>query len=244
MKLRTFFNYFGGKWRMARHYPDPRHDTIIEPFAGAAGYSLHWPERRVILCDADEHISGLWRYLIRVSESEIRSLPDVPAGTTTDDMRGCCQEARWLAGFWLNQGAAAPMKSPSAWARSGIRQNRFWCAVVRERIAAQLQFIRHWDVLDDYRHAPDVVATWFIDPPYQVAGIHYRKGAKTINYEALGAWCRERRGQVMVCENAGADWLPFVPIVNGRGATGARRSGRTDEVVWHPEAQEQRRLFA
>jgi len=33
------FSYFGSKARIGNKYPKPIYDTIIEPFAGAAGYS-------------------------------------------------------------------------------------------------------------------------------------------------------------------------------------------------------------
>jgi hypothetical protein len=33
-RLRPFFSFYGGKWRIARHYPTPKYDIIIEPFAG------------------------------------------------------------------------------------------------------------------------------------------------------------------------------------------------------------------
>ena len=45
-----------------------------------------------------------------------------------------------------------------------------------------------------------------------------------VDHKALGAWCLQRRGQLLVCENAGATWLPFSPFallkagVNGRGS--------------------------
>jgi len=42
--LRPFWRYYGGKWRAAPSYPSPRCETIIEPFAGAAGYSLRYPD--------------------------------------------------------------------------------------------------------------------------------------------------------------------------------------------------------
>lgn len=44
-KLKPFFTYFGGKYRIAPRYPKPQYNTIIEPFAGSAGYSLRYPER-------------------------------------------------------------------------------------------------------------------------------------------------------------------------------------------------------
>ena len=63
--LRPFWCYFGGKWRAAPHYPAPIHSTIVEPFAGAAGYSTRYPDRQVVLIDKDPVIVGLWRYLTR-----------------------------------------------------------------------------------------------------------------------------------------------------------------------------------
>src|SRR5689334_5925034 len=75
--LKPFWRYYGGKWRAAPRYPTPLHDTIVEPFAGAAGYSLRYPDRRVILVDAYPVIAGMWRYLIRVSADEIRRIPEV-----------------------------------------------------------------------------------------------------------------------------------------------------------------------
>lgn len=53
-------------------------------------------------------------------------------------------------------------------------------------------------------------ATWFIDPPYRGRpGSHYRYGSKLIDYTNLAAWCQMLPGQVIVCEQHGADWLPF-----------------------------------
>ena len=62
----------GGKWRSAPRYPQPRYQTIIEPFAGSAGYSLRYVDRDVILIDKDEIIAGTWHYLVNVREDEIR----------------------------------------------------------------------------------------------------------------------------------------------------------------------------
>jgi hypothetical protein len=64
----------------------------VEPFAGAAGYSTRYPDRNVILVDRDPVITGVWRYLIQVSEREILSLPDVHAGEDVCDL-GLPQEA-------------------------------------------------------------------------------------------------------------------------------------------------------
>ncbi len=60
--LRPFFGYYGGKWRDAiKHYPEPQHDTIVEPFAGSAGYSLRYANRKVILCEIDPVLASVWQ---------------------------------------------------------------------------------------------------------------------------------------------------------------------------------------
>lgn len=41
---RSVLNYFGSKVSVAHKYPPPKHDIIIEPFAGGAGYSLCYDE--------------------------------------------------------------------------------------------------------------------------------------------------------------------------------------------------------
>lgn len=229
--LRPFFGYYGGKWRDAlKHFPAPVHDTIVEPFAGSAGYSLRYPDRRVILCEIDPVLVGVWSYLVAVSPQEILAIPDVPPDGTVDDL-GLGQEAAWLVGFWMNRAAAGPRKSPSSWMRSGIRPGSFWGERVRRTIAGQVEHIRHWQVHHgSYETCPTPTdATWFIDPPYQLAGQHYRYGAADIDYGHLGAWCRSRPGQVIVCENEGADWLPFQLV--GEVKT-TRRTARSREAVW------------
>ena len=230
-ELRPFFGLYGGKWRDApKYYPPPRHDTVIEPFAGSAGYSLRYFDRRVILCEIDEVIAGLWSYLIKVSPAEILRIPDMPAGGTVDDLR-ICQEARWLVGFWLNRGTVAPRRTPSAWMRQGIRPGCFWGDRVRQTVASQVDAIRHWKVHQcSYQDCPyEGAATWFVDPPYKVAGRHYRYGSALLDYEALASWCKSRNGQALVCENEGADWLPFSPLKDVKTSRPGRRS---IEVLW------------
>jgi hypothetical protein len=239
MTMRPFWQYYGGKWAAAMRYSAPRYPAIVEPFAGAAGYSTRYAGADVTLIDADPTIAGLWRYLIAVSPEEILSLPDLEAGQSTDDMN-VCQEARWLIGFWLNAATSRPCKTPGAWMRAGPGNfptggnQLFWGPRVRARIAAQVPRIRHWRIIEgDYTDAPDMPATWFVDPPYQVAGKHYRHGSSRIDYEHLGQWCRQRQGHVMVCENEGASWLPFEPFARIRAAT--RATGAW--VLWqHPPA--------
>lgn len=237
MSLRPFFSYYGSKWRAAPRYPVPRFDTIIEPFAGSAGYSLRYPSRRVVLVDSDPVIARLWRWLIAAQPGEILALPDLEADQRVDDLR-ICQEARWLIGFWVAKGTTRPRPARSAWMRRGHRPEQYWGPAIRQRLAAQVAFIRHWQVIEgDYTGSPTVTATWFIDPPYQRAGVHYRHGSAGINYKALALWCRGRSGQTMVCEAIGADWLPFelwARIKANESKTGGKVSA---EALWqHPPA--------
>ena len=227
--IRPFFSFYGGKWRdTPKCYPPPLFDTIREPFAGSAGYSLRFPDRRVELSDVDPVIVGVWDYLIKASELELRVLPDVPIGGTVDELE-VCQEARWLIGFWLNKGASRPRKSPSSWMRSGVRPGSFWGPRVRDTIASQVRHIRHWKVREcSYDDLDDATSTWFIDPPYQRAGKHYVYGSRGIDYRALGEWCMSRKGQIVVCENDGATWLPFEPIA----CVKTSRANRSNEAIW------------
>lgn len=229
-QLRPFFGYYGGKWRDAlKHYPEPTYEKIVEPFAGSAGYSVRYYDRHITLCERDPIIAAVWRYLIKAPASEILKIPDVPLDGSVDDLR-TTEEARWLVGFWLNRGTASPRKRPSPWMRNKVRPGSFWGERVRNTIASQVDAIRHWKVIEGgYENAPEVSATWFIDPPYQHAGVHYRFGSEQLDYEALGTWCRSRPGQVIVCENEGANWLPFRALADVKTTRADRRS---KEAIW------------
>jgi len=230
--MRTFFTFYGGKWRAAPRYPAPDHETVIEPFAGSAGYSIRHHRRKVILVERDPVIAATWRYLLRVSESEILGLPDLLPGETVHDLE-LCEEATHLVGWWLNKGAEGPRRKPSAWMRGGTRPNSFWGEAIRNRIASQLQGIRHWQLIEgDYSSAPDIEATWFIDPPYEAAGKHYRFGSDLLDYAGLSDWCRSRCGQAMVCENVGAGWLPFTPFLEIKANGTSGRSKTSKEALW------------
>jgi hypothetical protein len=222
--LRPFLSFYGGKWRSAAKYPRPLHGVIIEPFAGSAGYAVRYPDRQVHLYDVDERIAGVWDYLIATPESEIRRLPLEVAHI--DDLT-VPEEAKHLIGFWLNSGAASPRKTPSSWMRAGKHATSFWGEVIRERIASQVPYIRHWTITHgSYEDIPDQPACWFVDPPYSTPAGHYYRH-NVVDFASLGAWAKDREGQVIVCEQEGADWLPFDPL----GSIKSTR-GRTGEVIW------------
>jgi len=226
--LRPFWRYYGGKWRAAPHYPPPAYAAIVEPFAGAAGYALRYPDRQVVLVEKYPTICEMWRFLIAVSPAEVRRIPEVE---NVDDLPAWVpQGARWLVGFAMNSACSTPRRTLSV-GRKNLRamncQFEGWTPALRERVASQVEYIRHWRVIEgDYTLAPDIEATWFVDPPYEKAGKHYAHSR--VDYPVLAEWCRMRRGQVMVCEADGAKWLPFRPFRSFKAM-----SGRTsEEVLW------------
>lgn len=192
----------------------------------------------MVLVEKSPRIAAIWRYLIGATPREILALPDVAEGQSTDELP-ICQAARDLIGHNIHAAVGRPPKFASTWGHD-------WGRARRARIAAQLARIKHWTVIEgDYSQAPDIEATWFIDPPYEpylVDGGRVLRlnqydtecNAKQIDFAALGAWCRSRRGQVMVCEGPGARWLPFKPF---REINGAHRE--STEVIWTNDAEAQ-----
>jgi site-specific DNA-adenine methylase len=228
-----FFSFYGCKYQACKHrlYPAPLYDTIVEPFAGGAGYATNNFQRNVILFDLDPKVYGVWHYLIHAKASEIRSLPDKIEHI--DDVRAP-QEALWLIGFWLGRGGSTPRSKPTPWMKSGnVGNGIYWGKHVRGMIAHQVQYIRHWKVYHaSYKLCPNRKATHYIDPPYQnPAGRNYT--FNKIDYEHLGDWCKRRHGQVIVCEGKDADWLPFRPLK--RLNSSVKKGGvakKSQEVVW------------
>jgi hypothetical protein len=208
--MKPLFPFYDSKWRDAKRYPKPHNGLVVEPFAGSAGYSTFYAPEKVLLFDADPIIVAVWDYLIRVSPPEIRALPDLYVGQHVDTL-ALPQEARWLIGFWLNRGSAQPKKTATAFSAQPAGGQLVWSERARERIASEIEGIRRWKVaLGSYETCPRVEATYFIDPPYADKGRYYR--FHDVSYPDLGAWCHTLPGQVIVCEQAGADWLKFEPL--------------------------------
>jgi len=225
MKMGVFIPYFGGKFMRALKYPRPECDSIIEPFAGAAGYSVRYYDRNITLIDKSPYICGVWDFLINASSSEIRKLPLMKVGEDVQDLL-IPQEAKWLIGFWINQGSSVPKRTMGG--RASNSKFGTWGEAPRERLAEQVNHIRHWKIIEgDYQEAPSKEATWFIDPPYQVQGKQYKNIIS--DYDELAKWCITRMGQVIVCESHGANWLPFEPITTVVGAT----HKKTTEMIYY-----------
>lgn len=235
MILKPFFSFFGSKWRLVSYYPKPKYDTIIEPFAGSAGYSLHYPEKKVILNDRDEKVAELWRYLIHVKESEILSLPSYVEHV--DELFHFPKETQNLIAFWINKGCGHPRKSATRWAKEvDINGGMFWSKKCKQRIASQLQYIRHWKIYcgsykDLYDHIGHPTATWFVDSPY-AHDISKEYTYRNINYTHLAEWCTYRNGEVIVCERESADWLPFKHLKDQQGI---HQKHTSSEVFYYKE---------
>jgi hypothetical protein len=223
MICRPFFGFYGSKYQLAPHYGPPRCDRTVEPFAGSACYSVRWAHlfKHVTLVELDPVISGVWKYMRAVPEREIAALPTpeslVRAGRLGPGeifsldhpaVARLPQEARWLIGFWLNDGNCRPGRSMCHWGR-GENWRTCWSHDVIYRIITQLRFIRHWTIIEGgYENAPDIEAHWFFDPPYQCqAGRRYR--LDFVNYPRLATYILSRRGYIQACEGTGADYLPF-----------------------------------
>ena len=223
--MRPFFPYYGSKWNIARHYSEP-HGLVIEPFAGSAGYSLFYNCENVVMYDIDPIIAGVWKYLISASPSDIMTLPDIEEVGDNVDNYPLCDEAKWLIGFWLNRGSSTPKKARTAYSARTDKGQLNWGRRAKERIANQLIGIRSWTIkLGSYELAPDVEATWFIDPPYVSKGRYYRHSFS--KYQDLADWVVQRKGLVMVCEGEGANWLPFLPLGDFKTSL-----GKSKEVVY------------
>ena len=231
--LLPFFSYFGSKYRLAPRYPQPVHDMIIEPFAGSACYATRLHQHEVLLLDKDPVIANLWQYLIDATPADIRGLPLIPEGCTLDHYRTLASAEKSLIGFWMGYANTAPRKQQTI---NKYMRHRCWNAKYRERVASQVNEIKHWRVIcGDYTDAPNSEATWFIDPPYVKAGDAYRFGSSAIDFDHLGRWCRSRVGQVLVCENEGASWLPFERFhaTNGVPVQDTHSVRKTHEYLWN-----------
>lgn len=215
------FSYYGSKSKLARYYPEPAFELLIEPFAGAAHYSMLHAGKRVVLNDIDPRVTAIWRHLTRAAPEDILSLPDVRAGLRFDAIPGITEAERDLIRFNTNRGEGHKNVASAFGEVSWLGKRR--------KMAGQVESVRHWQVVNgDYRCLANVEATWFIDPPYQnKQGRKYRHN--NIDFEHLREWVLERRGEVIVCDNSESErWLDFVPLRPFRGI-----GKLTTELVFH-----------
>jgi site-specific DNA-adenine methylase len=207
------FYYYGRKKQLAKHYPEPQHDIIVEPFAGAAAYSLHgdrW-KKQVKLIEKDQQVVEIWKWLTTTATKQsIMAMPLLTPGEKSSEFLHIIHAASKQA-FHYKTIKVTPVLA------------RNW-EISRRTFAENIHKIRHWEIIEgDYTTAPDVQATWFIDPPYQGApGEGYRHSSKHLDYDALAQWTHSRKGQVIACESGEAKYLPFTPLKNHTGVAGRK----------------------
>lgn len=218
------WSYYGAKTNVIKHYPKPIYDKIIEPFAGTARYALEYFDLDVTLVDKYDVIVKIWKWLQQCSPSDILSLPRFQSGDNINSVKYDCEEARLLTGFLVGFGFTSPRDTATPRLRNRPGAQNYTI----KKIASQIWKIKHWKIIHgSYEEIENDHVTWFIDPPYQFGGHCYVKNNKTIDYKHLSDWSMERQGQVIVCENQKATWLPFVPFI-----TQNVLSGKNQECIW------------
>jgi len=222
------WSYYGSKSKIAKLYPPPKYDLIIEPFAGAAWYSVLHRNKNVLLNEKYKIIYDIWDWLINHAASElILNNSNFYVGEDISQIN-LQKPHKDLIGFCINRGSIAPKNIVQKWSCQ-VKAKPNWASTTNyqlKRIANLLPEIKHWKIqFGDYKDLPDIKVTWFIDPPYQFGGEHY--AINDINYVELAQWCKERKGQVIVCENNKANWLPFTFLANITG-----QKVKSSEIVW------------
>lgn len=230
--MRPFFSYYGAKYTGAKYLGAPRHPIVVEPFAGSACYATRWEPEQAHLYDVSPDICALWDWLISCSTADVAALPDT--FEHMDQVRALPAGAALLVKFWVSKGRAEPSGTLSPWyfQYRNAHDCRVWGPAVKRRIIAQKPGIARWTIDQrSYRDIDLAPAHYHVDPPYN-NGAGSRYPFSDIDYVDLAGWCRALPGTADVCENVGADWLPFEPlyeIVSSRG----RRSGYVSkEAVW------------
>jgi len=226
------FYYYGRKKQIARHYPLPNYPTIIEPFAGSAAYSLYgnnW-KKNVILIEKDPRVAEIWQWLIdQATPEKIKELPDLKIGEKSSEFLHILHAATKMA-FHYKTIKVTPVLA------------RNW-EISKRNMAENLFKIKHWKIIcGDYSEAPELEATWFIDPPYKdESGKGYKYGSNLINYKKLAIWAKNRPGEVIFCEGSCGDYLPFEPLLNLKGVAGKT----SKEVIYYqsPKMTKQLELF-
>jgi len=213
------FSYYGSKSKIVDYYPPPKHKRIIEPFAGSARYSLKYWQNDVIIVDKYEVVYNVWKYLQQATKNDILGLPKMKQG---DNVNGfdISQVEKDFIGFLICRGMESPRKNVSSFV--GDISDKL------SEIADNVYRIKHWNIIKgSYEDLKNEEATWFIDPPYEFGGEHYVESTKNIDFVKLAEWCKSRNGQVIVCENTKATWLPFKPMKEMQGS-----QHKTVEAIW------------
>jgi site-specific DNA-adenine methylase len=215
----SMFYYYGSKSKIAKYYPKPKYDTIVEPFAGSAAYSLLYRNKRVILNEKDRIIYDIWNWLIN-SPSSCGDIFEHMDLYENQDIRelNISEPHRNFLGFLINRGSVQPCNIVQKWSCQVPSRPGYASTVnfALKRALKILPEIRHWEIkFGDYSQLENAEATWFIDPPYSSSGFRYK--TNDVDYNILSDFCSNRNGQIIVCEQNGSDWLDFQPFMNVYG---------------------------
>ncbi len=238
--MTPLFKYFGSKWRLAPYYGRPADgETVIEPFAGSASYSMYWLQKcwrgRIVLNDADPRVADLWNWLRVQTPASILSLPTaLPEGT---DFRGLGLEpsAVLFLSSWQRVGRSWT-PTVSKWGTGDF--GGLWSDRVRARVAEVVPLLAHLQPVTclPYQDLDNTHGLWFVDPPYQCNAEKYCAAGKNLDFAALATWVRSRNGRSIVCEQDDADWLPFWELrrssVQNSNATTTTARTHYSERVW------------
>jgi len=138
------FYYYGRKKQIAKYYPVPNYNTIIEPFAGAAAYSLYknnW-KKKVILIEKDKKVFDIWNWLIySATVDDIKKMPELKIGEKSSEFLHIVHAATKMAFHFKT------IKVTQILARN-------W-EISRRVLAENLYKIKHWKIIcGDYKNSP------------------------------------------------------------------------------------------
>lgn len=210
------FSYFGGKSKLINYYPPPKYDMILEPFAGGARYACKYGlDRNVWINDKYQVIYKIWKWIQQASHRDINRLPVLARGEDLRNVKSLSEPERMLLGFAVNRGVGIPKNVVTEWASTG----RGEITRLKSRLRPLIGKIDHWKItcLDFKKVRTPKPATYFVDPPYQHRRTDYVVQSDSTLYPRLKAYCRLRRGQVIVCESTEADWWNFKPLKESLG---------------------------
>lgn len=221
------WGYYGSKALIVKLYPKPIHNKIIEPACGTARYSLEYFENDILLVDKYEVIIKIWHWLQQASEKDVLGINRVLIPhKKADEYEFDSEGEKLLFQFLIKKAPERP--SLKVTDRVAIARPNYMNYSLK-RIAKNLFKIKHWTIrCGSYESVPiDRYTTYFVDFPYQFGGECYPCSSKHLNFDKVGEWCRDLPGQVIVCENLKADWLPFVPLKSMKGSLGF-----SHEAIW------------
>lgn len=238
MRIKAPLSYYGGKSKIAHLYPAPEYDHVVEPFAGSAAYSwLHrrrpdGTRREVWLNDLDPKTFSMWKFL--TSPDAYAIVEDLvpnhvePGQKVSDFIPARYPGLVELCRAEANQGTQGARGVHDQITSMGAK-----CWKVKRKLLEVIPEVSSWKITNvDYAELANIPATWFVDPPYSnAAGRRYRTAS--VDYEHLGWWCLNRKGQVIVCENEGASWMDFQTLEHPRISIRSRyQKANAQEVLW------------